>query len=59
MVQQPVEHGGCQCLVVGEGAGPLAKRQIARQDQAPLLMEWSPPLRPASNVPKWDDESSL
>ena len=24
-----------------------------------LLMEWSPPLKPASHVPKWDDVSSL
>ena len=31
MVQQAIEHGGGQRLIVGEGTGPLRERQIAGQ----------------------------
>ena len=38
MVQQTIEHGGSQRLIVSEGARPLRERQIAGQhDRAALV----------------------
>lgn len=38
MVEQSIEHGGSQGLVVGKGASPLGKRKIAGQDHAASLI---------------------
>ncbi len=38
VIHKPVKHGCRQRLVIGKGTGPLAKGQIARQDQAPFLI---------------------
>lgn len=38
VVQEPIQHRGRQCLVVGKGPGPLRERQVAGQNHAATLV---------------------
>jgi hypothetical protein len=39
-VQQSIEHGRCQRLIVSEGSGPLGERQIAGQHHAAVFVSF-------------------
>ncbi len=38
MVQQPIQHRGCQGGIAGKRVGPLAERQVRGQDHRPFLI---------------------
>ena len=38
VVEQPIQQGGAQGLVVGKCRGPLPERQVAGQDDAAFLL---------------------